>query len=87
MNEWLSVAPLAEVMHGRIGCMVSLNDITDRTRHMLADGEVVGPRRWPSRALPEYAPLSRMNGRQVSSKRRPQVRVPCFVETCSPSAY
>ena len=41
MNEWLSVAPHAEVMHGQIGCMVSLNDMADRTPRMLADGEVV----------------------------------------------
>jgi flavorubredoxin len=41
VNEWLSVAPHAEVMHGQIGCMVSLNDMADRTPRMLADGEVV----------------------------------------------
>jgi hypothetical protein len=28
-------------MHGQIGCMVSLNDMADRTPRMLADGEVV----------------------------------------------
>ena len=41
MNEWLSVAPHAEVMHGQIGCMVSLNDVADRAPRMLADTEVV----------------------------------------------
>jgi flavorubredoxin len=41
MNEWLSVAPKAEVMHGQIGCMVSLNDMADRSPRMLSDGEVV----------------------------------------------
>jgi flavorubredoxin len=41
MNEWLSVAPKAEVMHGQIGCMVSLNDMADRSPRTLSDGEVV----------------------------------------------
>ena len=41
MNEWLAVAPEAEVMHGQIGCLVSLNDMADRTPRLLADGEVV----------------------------------------------
>jgi glyoxylase-like metal-dependent hydrolase (beta-lactamase superfamily II) len=41
MNEWLSVAPQAEVIHGQIGCMVSLNDMADRAPRELADGEVI----------------------------------------------
>lgn len=41
MNEWLSVAPDAQVAHGATGCMVSLNDMSDRTPRMLADGEVI----------------------------------------------
>ena len=41
MNEWLAVAPQAEVMHGQTGCMVSLNDMADRAPRILADGEVV----------------------------------------------
>src|SRR3954451_13104626 len=27
MNDWLAAAPRAEVAHGAIGCMVSLNDL------------------------------------------------------------
>lgn len=41
MNEWLAVAPHAEVMHGQTGCMVSLVDMADRAPRILADGEVV----------------------------------------------
>src|SRR5207249_11344589 len=29
MNEWLAVAPQAQLAHGRTGCMVSLNDMAD----------------------------------------------------------
>jgi flavorubredoxin len=41
MNQWLAAAPQAQVMHGMIGCMVSLNDLADRAPRALADGEVV----------------------------------------------
>lgn len=41
MNEWLAAAPHAEIMHGAVGCLVSLNDMADRTPRVLADGEVV----------------------------------------------
>ena len=41
MNEWLAAAPRAEVAHGMIGCMVSLNDLADRPPRALADGEVI----------------------------------------------
>lgn len=41
MNEWLAVAPNAEVAHGALGCMVSLNDLSDRPPRPLADGEVL----------------------------------------------
>ena len=41
MNEWLAVAPHAEVMHGQTGALVSLNDMADRTPRVLADREVV----------------------------------------------
>jgi flavorubredoxin len=41
MNEWLAAAPRAEVAHGMIGCMVSLNDMADRPPRGLADGEVI----------------------------------------------
>jgi flavorubredoxin len=41
MNEWLALAPRAEVAHGQTGCDVSLNDMADRTPRALADGEVI----------------------------------------------
>jgi flavorubredoxin len=41
MNEWLAAAPQAEVAHGIVGCMVSLNDLCDRPPRALGDGEVI----------------------------------------------
>jgi flavorubredoxin len=41
MNMWLAAAPRAEVAHGALGCMVSLNDLCDRPPRPLADGEVL----------------------------------------------
>lgn len=41
MNEFLAVAPQAQVAHGALGCMVSLDDLCDRPPRKLADGEVV----------------------------------------------
>jgi flavorubredoxin len=41
MNEWLTVAPNAQVAHGMTGCSVSLNDMADRPPRVLANGEVI----------------------------------------------
>jgi glyoxylase-like metal-dependent hydrolase (beta-lactamase superfamily II) len=41
MNEWLAVAPRAEVAHGQTGCMVSLNDMADRKPRVLQDSETI----------------------------------------------
>jgi flavorubredoxin len=41
MNEFLAAAPQAEVAHGALGCLVSLNDLADRTPQPLADGQVI----------------------------------------------
>jgi flavorubredoxin len=41
MNEWMTVAPNAEVAHGATGCLVSLNDMADRAPRILADNEVI----------------------------------------------
>jgi flavorubredoxin len=41
MNEWLAVAPDAQVMHGQIGAMVSLADLADRPVRALNHGETV----------------------------------------------
>lgn len=47
MNEWLAVAPDAQISHGQTGSMVSLQDMADRPPRVLADGEVldIGGRR------------------------------------------
>jgi flavorubredoxin len=41
MNAWLAAAPRAQVAHGAVGCMVSLNDLADRPPRALADDEVI----------------------------------------------
>ena len=41
MNEWQAAAPHAQVAHGMTGCMVSLNDMSDRAPRILTDGEVI----------------------------------------------
>jgi len=41
MNLFLAAAPRAEVAHGALGCMVSLDDMCDRLPRKLADGEVI----------------------------------------------
>ncbi|HWN32669.1 MAG TPA: hypothetical protein VNP03_07985, partial [Pseudonocardia sp.] len=67
MNQWLAAAPHAEVAHGALGCMVSLNDMADRAPRPLADDEVLDlggkrvrhldtphvPHNWESRMLYE----------------------------------
>ena len=41
MNQLLEAAPQAEVAHGTMGCMVSLNDLADRPPVPLTDGQVI----------------------------------------------
>lgn len=41
MNEWLAIAPQAQVAHGMTACSVSLNDMADRAPRMLTHGEVI----------------------------------------------
>jgi flavorubredoxin len=41
MNEFLAAALHAEVAHGALGCLVSLDDLCDRPPRKLADGEVI----------------------------------------------
>lgn len=41
MNEWLALAPNAEVAHTTMGVMVSVMDQADRPPRMLEDGEVL----------------------------------------------
>ncbi len=41
MNQLLAAAPQAQIAHGAIGCMVSLNDLADRPPVPLTDGQVL----------------------------------------------
>jgi flavorubredoxin len=41
MNELLDVAPDAQVAHGALGCMVSLNEMANRLPRSLANGETI----------------------------------------------
>jgi hypothetical protein len=41
MNEFLAAAPQAQVAHGELGVMVSLNEMADRAPRAMADGEVL----------------------------------------------
>jgi flavorubredoxin len=41
MNEWLAASPHAELVHGVIGCRVSVADMADRPPRALKDGEVL----------------------------------------------
>ena len=41
LNEWLAIAPQAQAAHGHTGCMVSINDMADRSPRALRDGETI----------------------------------------------
>jgi flavorubredoxin len=41
MNEFLAAAPQAQVVHGELACMVSLNDLADRPPRPMAENEVL----------------------------------------------
>ena len=41
MNQWLAASPRAQVAHGEVGVMVSLNDLADRAPRALKDGEIL----------------------------------------------
>lgn len=41
MNDWLAIAPRAEVAHGQTACLVSLSDVADRAPRALGDGETI----------------------------------------------
>jgi flavorubredoxin len=65
MNQFLAAAPHAQVAHGALGCILSLDDMCDRPPRKLADGEVIDlggkrvrnldtphvPHNWEARAL------------------------------------
>jgi flavorubredoxin len=41
VNEWLALAPAAQVAHGRIGCFLCLTDVASRPPRALGDGEII----------------------------------------------
>ena len=41
MNEWLAVAPHAQIIHGIIGCRVSIDDMADRPTRVSSNGDVL----------------------------------------------
>ncbi len=41
MNSWLTAAPRAQVAHGRLGCLIAVNDLADRRPRPLNNGEVM----------------------------------------------
>jgi hypothetical protein len=41
MNEWLAASPLAEIVHGVVGCRVLINDMADRAPHALSGGDIL----------------------------------------------
>jgi flavorubredoxin len=41
VNQFLAVAPHAQVAHGELGCQITLNDLCDRAPRPLADGEIL----------------------------------------------
>ncbi|MEU1981225.1 MBL fold metallo-hydrolase [Nocardia sp. NPDC019395] len=67
MNLFLEAAPDAQVAHGEVGCLVSLDDLADRMPRRLADGEEIdlgdrrvrhfdtphAPHNWEARVLYE----------------------------------
>ena len=41
MNEWLAVAPKAQLTHGMTSSRVSVSDMADRAPRVLSDGEII----------------------------------------------
>ena len=41
MNDWLAIAPQAQVAHGQIACDVQLRDLADRPPRVLRNGEAI----------------------------------------------
>ncbi len=69
MNEWLAVAPQAQVAHGQTGCLVSLNDMADRAPRVLQGRRNDRPRRRQAGALHRHAAHSAWLGRRRAVRR------------------
>jgi flavorubredoxin len=79
MNQWLAAAPNAQVAHGAMGCVVSINDLADRPPRPLQHEEVMelGTKRL-RRIEILMSPTAGTRG--CSMRRR---RPPCCAGTCS----
>ncbi|HVA05669.1 MAG TPA: hypothetical protein VNG12_02900 [Acidimicrobiales bacterium] len=79
MNELLEVAPHAEVAHGVMGCLVSLNDLALRPPVQLADGEIIelGAHAFVTSTHHTYPTVGKPG---CCSRRRP---APCCAATSS----
>ena len=85
MNQWLAAAPRAEVAHGAVGVMVSLNDLCDRPPRALENGEVLDlggmrvrhidtphvPHGWEARVLFEETTQTLLGGDLFSHTGKP----------------
>src|SRR5215471_4755322 len=58
VNEFLAVAPHAQVAHGELGCLVSLNDLCDRSPRPRTCARACAPRSRPSRSTPASSAAS-----------------------------
>jgi flavorubredoxin len=41
MNEWLAASPQSQIVHGVVGCRVSIDDMADRPARELSNGDVL----------------------------------------------
>ena len=79
MNDWLAVAPEAQVAHGAIACDLSLIDMVARPPRVLADGEV--PTSAVSGSATSTPPTCHTVGTPGwSTRKRPR---PCSAAICS----
>ena len=78
MNQFLAAAPAAQVVHGPLAVMVSLNDLADRPRGRSATSSSTSE---TSSCASSQHPTSRTTGRADSGSRRPPG--PCWPATSS----
>lgn len=79
MNQWLAAASNAQVAHGAMGCVVSVNDLADRPPRPLQHGEVM--ELGDKRVRRVETLMSPTAGTRACSMR--ERRPPCCAGTCS----
>jgi flavorubredoxin len=82
MNEWLAASRLAEVVHGAVGCRISVNDMAGRAPRALSNGDILD---LDGRRILFIDTPNVPHGwaRALSLRRRPLHR---FAAICSPMA-